>query len=174
MELFQETIRLFELYREEAAKCREANAPLAGCVALASALEAALLIMVRCFPEDIHNFKKTCHSKEFQRPVKDWGLSQLISAAKHLEWLPSSHQDIDQLDPDRAQVGDYVELVRIIRNFVHPSIYLREYVGERITEKHLDLSFTVLDVACAHLASRLKETLEKDRRREGKSGNRTT
>lgn len=158
MERFQETIRLFKLYMQEAHRCREANAPLAGCVILASALEAALLIMCGSFPDEVLLYRQN-HKGESLRPVEEWGLSKLLSLAKELKWLPCSEKNSEEIDPGHALVGDYVELVRVIRNLVHPSIYLKEYAGESLSNKHLDLSFTVLNVACAHLAARLKETL---------------
>lgn len=150
------TLRLFEMYRDEARRCREAGACLAGCVLLASAMEAALLAMVQCFPTDIEQLVNGCNRKELSRPPSEWGLSQLLYVARNLGWLPSAARLEDRFDPDKAAIGDYVEIVRAMRNLVHPCIYLRECPDRTISARHLDLSFRVLDAACSHLAAELE------------------
>jgi len=155
-----EIIALFTFYRDEAERCRQSGAYLASCVLLASALEAALLAMAECFAGEVAEFTRKSKAKELQRPRKEWGLSQLLLVARNLEWLPSSHKEITTLDPHDAKVGDYVEVVRVIRNLIHPAIYLREYPGEAITEKHLDISYKVLELACECLSERLDRALK--------------
>ncbi|HHX29032.1 MAG TPA: hypothetical protein GX716_08525 [Firmicutes bacterium] len=160
-----ETIALFTFYRDEAERCRESGAYLASCVLLASALEAALLAMVECFAHEVAEFTRKFKGKarELSRPRREWGLSQLLLIARHLDWLPSSHCSKGNLDPHEAKVGDYIEVVRVIRNLIHPAIYLREYPGEPITEKHLDISYKVLEIACDCLSDRLESALKAKR-----------
>jgi len=158
-----EILALFAFYRDEAERCRKSGAYLASCVLLASALEAALLAMAECFAGEVAHLRRRSQAKELRRPRKEWGLSQLLVVAKSLEWLPSSHKDVDDLDPHDAKVGDYVEVVRVIRNLIHPGIYLREYPGEAITEKHLEISYKVLEIACECLSQRLERALESRR-----------
>lgn len=153
------TLDLFHRYRDEARRCKDAGAHLAGCVLLASAMEAALLAMVQCFPADVSRIAGRRRSRELSRPSSEWSLSQLQLVARKLNWLPSASNARDRLDPDKAQIGDYVEVVRAIRNLIHPSIYLRECPDKTIGESHLDLSFEVLEKSCA----RLSEALEKAR-----------
>jgi len=158
-----EVVSVFEFYRDEAAKCAEAEACLAGCVLLASALEASLLAMTRCFPEEVEEFVKSSDAKEFSRPPKDWGLSQLLLVAKGLGWLPNSKDESARFDPRRAQVGDLVEVVRMVRNLIHPAIYLREYPGEPLSWKALEVSFGILDAACSCLAAKIEEAMKAKR-----------
>ena len=153
----KKTLELFNLYVDEAQKCRHAGAPLAGSVLLASAMEAALLAMVQCFPDDVGRVVARYRSKELSRPASEWGLSQLLLIARSLDWLPSAGSPEDRLDPRKAGIGDYVEVIRAIRNLVHPSIYLRECPDKSINERHLDLSFRVLEEACDHLSRTLEE-----------------
>jgi len=153
----KKTLELFNLYLDEAQKCRHAGAPLAGSVLLASAMEAALLAMVQCFPGEVGRVVVRYKSKELSRPASEWGLSQLLLIARTLGWLPSAGNPEDRLDPEKAGIGDYVEVIRAIRNLVHPSIYLRECPDKSISEAHLDLSFRVLEEACAHLSRALSE-----------------
>lgn len=156
-----ETVNLFSFYRDEAERCRDSGAYLASCVLLASALEAALLAMSECFSEEVERFAKRSQAKELSRPRSEWGLSQLLLVARSLGWLPSSREDIRSLRTDKAQVGDYVEVVRVIRNLIHPAIYLRECPGEAITQKHLDISYRVLEIACRCLSDRLDLALRR-------------
>lgn len=154
-----DTVKLFALYRDEAERCRSGGAYLASCVFLASALEAALLAMVECFPREVAAFSARSLAKELSRPRAEWGLSQLLLVARGLDWLPSGRQDIRRIEADRAQVGDCVEVVRVIRNLIHPAIYLRECPGENITQKHLDISCKVLELACECLSGELDRAL---------------
>jgi len=156
VERLAETLSLFQLYRDEAWKCGNAGAHLAGCVLLASALEAALLAMAQCFPAEVRRFAARSKAREMARPQSEWGLSQLLLIARSLLWLPSARKADDRQSPGKAQVGDYVEVMRAIRNLVHPSIYMREF-PEKIGREHLDLSFKVLDTACSYLARALEE-----------------
>lgn len=166
-----ETIALFTFYRDEAERCRESGAYLASCVLLASALEAALLAMAECFAREVAEFTRKSRSKELSRPRREWGLSQLLLVARNLNWLPSSRKGIGNLDPHDAKVGDYIEVVRVIRNLIHPAIYLREYPGQAITEKHLEISYRVLEIACECLSGRLESALQ-TKKNEGKKRSR--
>jgi len=166
LEALGKTLELFNLYRDEARKCGDAGAPLAGCVLLGSALEAALLAMVQCFPADVRRVTKHRGSKELSRPVSEWSLSQLLLLARDLGWLPSAVTPDDRLDPGKAQIGDYAEVVRAIRNLLHPSVYLRECPDKDINERHLRFSFEVLDAACSCLSDALSRAAKSIKRQE--------
>ncbi len=159
-ESLAEVLTVFEFYRDEAAKCAEAEACLAGCVLLASALEASLLAMTRCFPEEVQSFIASSNAREFSRPPKDWGLSQLLLVARGLGWLPNSRDERAKYDPNKAQVGDLVDVVRMVRNLIHPAIYMREYPGEPLSWKALEVSFGILDASCSCLAAKLEDALK--------------
>jgi len=151
------TLELFHLYEDEAQRCRDAGACLAGCVLLASAMEAALLAMTQCFPTEVARVVGQHRSKELSRPPSEWSLSQLQLVARSLNWLPSADTLEGRLNPQRAEIGDYVEVIRAIRNLIHPSIYLRECPDKTIGQEHLDLSFQVLLAACSRLSKALEE-----------------
>ena len=160
IENLAKTLELFQLYRDEARRCQDSGAPLAGCVLLGSAMEAALLAMAQCFPSDVHRVAEHRRSKELSRPASEWSLSQLLLIARDLGWLPSAVTPDDRLDPGKAQIGDYAEVVRAIRNLLHPSIYLRECPDKDINERHLQFSFQVLDAACTCLSDALSSANE--------------
>ncbi len=151
MQSLARTLDLFGLYRDEARKCGDAGAPLAGCVLLGSAMEAALLAMAQCFPEDVGRVVARRKSKELSRPASEWSLSQLLLVAHDLGWLPT---------------GDYAEVVRAMRNLLHPSIYMRECPDKAINGKHLRFSFKVLDAACSCLSDALSRAAELIKRQE--------
>jgi hypothetical protein len=167
-------VSLFAFYRDEAERCKAGGAYLASCVLLASALEAALLAMVECFSQEVAAFANRSSARELSRPRSEWGLSQLLLVARNLGWLPSNRRGKRQVETGAAQVGDYVEVVRVIRNLIHPAIYLREYPGEAITEKHLDISYKVLEVACECLSDRLDVALRAAKARPKKHESRAT
>lgn len=169
LDVFQETVRLFHYYTDEAVRCQKADAYLGGCVFLASALEAALLIMVQCYHDEVREVVQRRRTRALARPPSEWGLSQLLTVARELNWLPSTRtpgqrpcrknpRSSDHIT-ENAWIGDYVEVVRFIRNLIHPSIYLRQYCGEPVTDRMLDLSFKILDQACSHLRYTLCQSL---------------
>ncbi len=158
-ETLAEVLKVFELYKDEAAKCAEADACLAGCVLLASALEASLLAMTRCFPVEVARFAASSKARELGRPASDWGLSQLLTVARGLRWLPESEETQARMDPERAQVGDLVDVIRMVRNLIHPAIYLKDYEGERLDSRALEVSFRILDASCSSLTARLEDAL---------------
>jgi hypothetical protein len=159
IERLSRTLDLFHLYRIESRKCKEAGAHLAGCVLLGSALEAALLAMVQCFPPEVGNVASR-FPRELSRPPSEWSLSQLLLVARELGWLPTASAPSDRLDPSKAEIGDYAEVVRAIRNLLHPSIYLRECPDKAISQGHLEFSFRVLDEACSCLHDALAHAQE--------------
>lgn len=130
-------------------------------------MEAALLAMAQCFPGDVRRVIEQRRSKELSRPASEWSLSQLLLLARDLGWLPTAESPGDRLDPGKAQIGDYAEAIRAIRNLLHPSIYLRECPDKAIDEKHLRFSFQVLDAACSCLSDALSaaaRTMERQER----------
>ena len=165
---------LFAFYRDELSGARLEARIWQLRPFLASALEAALLAMVECFSQEVAAFANRSSARELSRPRSEWGLSQLLLVARNLGWLPSNRRGKRQVETGAAQVGDYVEVVRVIRNLIHPAIYLREYPGEAITEKHLDISYKVLEVACECLSDRLDVALRAAKARPKKHESRAT
>jgi hypothetical protein len=61
----------------------------------------------------------------------------------------------------KARIGDYTEELRKTRNLVHPGRYVREHSPRRITAKHLERSFEILDIAVDHLEHKLHDSIRK-------------
>ena len=152
-------LRLQRLYHREARKCEKAKAYLAGCVMLGAALEAGLVAMVHCFPDEAARAEGVPHVKGEVKPLLQWTLAELLRVAKNVGWLPAGLQLAEAWDHKRAHIGDHAEVVRVLRNLVHPASFLSEHSGKRITSRHLAHAFEVLEVAQDHLHHKLIESL---------------
>jgi len=152
---YEEVLRLARVYQREAEKCREGKAYLAGCILIGAAFEAALLSMAHCFEEDVYAWKGVS-----AKPLMKWSLAELLNAAKQLGWLPSRLSPDEEFDSKRAQIGDYAEAVRQIRNFVHPARYVDDFQGKRVTKRYLETSFEIVETATDHLMYKVGEFLQ--------------
>lgn len=63
-------------------------------------------------------------------------------------------------------LGSAMEVVRDMRNLLHPSIYMRECQDKAINGQHLRFSFKVLDAACSCLSESLSRAAESITRQE--------
>jgi len=124
---------------------------------VAAALEAALVNMVECYPEEARSCAKAPRGN---KAFTQWSLAELLDVAKCVGWLPARliprH---DEFDSEKALVGDYAEVVREIRNLVHAGRYVTDYRDIDVTNEHLALSFDVLDGVLDHLLARLGDSL---------------
>ena len=165
---FNEVLRLQRLYYGQALKCEAAKAYLAGCVMLGAALEAALIAMVCCYPDEATACRGLPHQKGSIKPLRQWRLAELLSIAKQLSWLPAGLQLDESWSSKRAKIGDYAEVVRMLRNMVHPIAYLTEHRGRRVTSKHLANSFHILEAAVhGHLVAKVHASLRRKMQEEG-------
>lgn len=73
--------------------------------------------------------------------------------------MPSGLSLEDEWDDAKAQIGDYGEVIRQIRNLVHPARYASDFSRKRITERYLDSSFEILDIAQDYLMNKIGQSL---------------
>ncbi len=156
---FRELLRLQTFYRKEADRCRKSRAYFAGCVMLGAALEACLLGMVICCPDDIQSYASVPFSRGRPKPPLKWSLAELLAVAKEAEWLPAHLKLDEDFDSDRAHVGDYAEVVRMTRNLLHAGNYIVEYEGARVRKAHYDMALETLEVASDYLLARISDAL---------------
>jgi hypothetical protein len=166
-EEFNQLQHTISTYRRETAKCRKAGAYLAGCVMAAASLEALLLGMVQCFPEEALSAPSCPKRRTGPKKLRQWGLSELLAVARELTWLPAELTRQDEFDTNRAAIGDYTEVVRQIRNLVHPVRYLEEMPQKRFTKKYLEMTENIIAVASEHLCDRLAAAILKDNPEDG-------
>jgi hypothetical protein len=158
----KELLRLYRFYYREAERCSQAKAYYAGCVMLGAACEAALLGMVDCTSEAVRR-EPEAGKILGKKAVEQLSLADLLAIAEAMGWLPRA------LDPRRdatfsnrrAQVGDYVDVLRMIRNLIHPGKWMSDQHGTRITRRYLDYCFDVVDVIRDRIVRELVAVIEK-------------
>ncbi len=150
-DIFNDVLRLARLYQREAERCQESKAYLAGCVMIGAAFEASLLAFANCYPEEALGSVAAPRRKRTIKPLIDWSLAELLAVAKECNWLPSALSLNDEWDEAKAKIGDYGEVIRQIRNLVHPARYALDWPRKRITKNIWKLTFKILDVANEYL-----------------------
>lgn len=161
--------KLMEQYEEEAKKCKDAGAILAGCAIQAAAMEAALLAMAYCCEEEMRvtdTFRRV--GKE---DLREWDLKELLDLASDMKWLPTSLRlgeiaRLSGVEPDQAlKKGDVVyfaDVVREVRNMIHPGRYLRLWSGIEVTKGYLDSVEETVKVVYDHLNNQLESMITSD------------
>ena len=131
----QEYWRLYRMYLREARRCERANAYLAGCVMLGSALETLLSLMVEVFADDAEKTGKIPTKKGRPKSLVDWDLGELLRVAKAAKWLPAALELSDEWNSRKARIGDHAEIVRMVRNLAHPGRYRKDHFRGRFTRR---------------------------------------
>lgn len=162
-------LSIIESYQEEAEKCRGANAYLAGSVMLGAALEASLLGMAKCYTEEVKKTKTYSSKKE---PNLDkWNLIDHLKVARKLDWIPSELPlnkvaRESGIDPDEAlkygDLGYFADVMREIRDMLHPGRYLRIWSGVKVTKKFLETSYEVVELVQDFLLKKLEDSIRQE------------
>lgn len=153
----KELHRLSTFYWKEALRCEEAKAYLAGCVILGSALETLLILMVNCYPEEA-----AATGQLPKKKLLGWDLADLLKVAKAADWLPSR-----LANHKKAQIGDYAEVVRMIRNLAHPGRYTKDHFRGKVTQKYLQRQFEIVLLCRDWLVDRNDRALLQHMKEEG-------
>jgi hypothetical protein len=152
--------RLLGVYKRETERCRKAKACLAGCVISGAELETALLMMVNAFPDEATATGKVPRRNKAVKPLLQWNLAELRQVARAAGWLPSALEyGKDDWNAKIAEIGDYAELVRELRNFAHPARYLEDHYRKRITQKHLEYVIEIINDVADWLYARIARSL---------------
>ena len=163
----KEFYRLSRFYWKEAVRCEEAKAYLAGCVMLGSALEALLILMVNCYPEESAATGQLPKKNGKTKPLLDWDLSALLRVAKAAGWLPTGLALGEGWSQKKARIGDYAEVVRMVRNLAHPARYREDHFRSRVTQKYLQRQFEVVLLCRDWLLDRNNKALLEHMKEEG-------
>jgi len=163
----KELYRLQRLYWREALRCGESNAYLAGCVMLGSALETMLILMVNIYSDEVEQTGKVPMKKGKPKPLLDWKFIELLRVAKAASWLPSQLDLNEDWNSRKARIGDYAEVVRMVRNLVHPASYAADHYRQRITRKYLRWQFEAVLHCLDWLAERNSKSLLEHMKAEG-------
>jgi hypothetical protein len=162
---FDFLLEILNVYRDQALKCKKVRAYLAGCVFLGSALEAGLLAMTKTSSSQVRRSQKYLNRPKKDRNVDEWGLFDLLELARELRWIPS---ELPMGKVARASgisakkalangdLGYFADVVREIRNLVHPGVYVREMKNVKITKSYYEFCYEIT----AHVFDFLRQKLE--------------
>ena len=169
----KELWRLQRFYWKEAIRCEDAKAYLAGCVMLGSALETILILMIDLSADETQKTGKFPTSKGKPKPLLKRDLADLLKVAKAAGWLPTALDLNSDWNWRKAKVGDYAEVVRMMRNLAHPARYRQDHTGRRVTNKYLQRQFEIV-LACRdwladHNNRELLKHLEEEEKKAGSS-----
>jgi hypothetical protein len=143
----RELYRLSRIYWREARRCGRAGAHLAGCVMLGSALETLLILMVNVFTDEAEATGRIPTRKGMPKPLLEWELGELLRVAKAAKWLPTSDNPNHHFHLKKAKIGDFAELVRMVRNLAHPARYRKDHSGRRVTARYLRRQFDLVEIS---------------------------
>ncbi len=160
---FNELMRLIRMYLKEAKKCQDAKSYLAGCVMVGGAMEGVLTAAVSMFPQEVKVSKRLPRDGKQQiKSVLDWSLSQLLIVAEDIAWLPRKLSWEDIFQDKNAEIGDYAERVRVIRNLAHPARYIKDHSSRRVTKIYLEHLFEIFDAVTAVILDKVYADLRRE------------
>lgn len=165
----KELLGMIEDWRREADNCRTVGAYLAGCVMLGATLEASLLAMSKCYSDEVKGTKTYSLKKE---PDLDrWNLIDYLRVARELNWIPSklALEKVAResgVDPEEAlkngDVGYFADVVREIRDMLHPGRYLRLFTGVKVTKDFLDTCYETVNTVQDLLFDKLVDSIRNE------------
>ncbi len=144
---FARLVHLIGRFDKEAQRCAKVRAYYAACVLQAAVLEGLLMALCDGYVQGVSGYLSAM--PERQRPkgqITNWTLDQLIKVALALNWLPIRR---GQRGP--RKIGDWLSLVKELRNLVHPGKHLRDYPNVRLRKAHFTDSFSIVRAATDHL-----------------------
>ena len=80
--------RIYKLYWREARRSQDADAHLAACIMLGSALETLLILMINTYSEEAFATGKWPTRSGDRKPLLDLSLVELLRIVKGAGWLP--------------------------------------------------------------------------------------
>jgi hypothetical protein len=166
-ERFERLQEIILSYRSEVERCRKAKAFLAGTVMLGAEVEGLLLAMMELYSAEVQqNLLVRKISKKYEKKGKksyyDWSFFDLLKIAKDMGWLPSSLSPSDGFSEEKAEIGDYIEIVRTARNLVHPGLWAREYPEIEIKKEDIENYLYILEVARTWLRNKVVESIREE------------
>jgi hypothetical protein len=170
-EQYNEVLRLAGTYYREAHRCKDGKAYLAGCIVIGAALEASLLAFANCYPGEARSSTVAPTKGGTIKPLAKWSLAELLAVAKEQGWLPSSLSLDEEWNGKKAQIGDWAEELRKIRNIIHPVRHMLDLPRKRITKRYLEGAFEIFEVATDYLLNKIYESLRSAVEVDNEDGN---
>lgn len=155
-------LKLINGYDREVRRCAKVRAYHAACILLGAQLEGMLLAICDMYPKEVRKwFRQQPPKQRPQNAIDQWRLDSLSRVARDLGWLPTRSSS---RAPRKA--GDWIDLLRELRNLVHPGKHLRDYPKIRIGKLHLSDAEVVFGAANRWLLSKVTTDLQRAMQRE--------
>jgi len=177
-ERFDTLLEILELYKSEADRCEKSRAYLSGCVVLGAALEAGLLATATCYRSQVR--RAVTYRRLKGMPLEKWGLFDLLGLARELKWVPSqlplgTSARVSSLTPDKAlkekDVAYFADIVRELRNTIHPGKYWRQWKGLKIKKRHFEFCYEMTEIVFEHLYQKLASSITDALTKESRARN---
>ncbi len=68
-------------------------------------------------------------------------------------WLPAALALSGTFSHRRAKIGNYAQILRMIRNIVHPFRFINDFPGKRVTERYFSFSLEIFEVVSGALSN---------------------
>ena len=150
---FAELLRVMEIYDDEAHKCLASGAYLAACAMLGAELEAVLLLVASVHTEEVEESPVRPQRGGKPRPMLSWKFWELLRVARDLGWLPSDWSIEIDADGRLIRANDHADLVRRVRNLMHPARYIQDIPGGQVNEADLDICYRIVEEVIDHLGT---------------------
>ena len=150
-----ELLRTIDRYDHETDLCAENGAWLAGCLLAASQLEAVLLATASTYAEEVFSYLSHPGSRRRPKSLIELNLRELLNIAAELGWLPSHLLEHEGDDGHIARPGYYADMVRRVRNCIHPGRVIRYRQGGWFDEADLARCYRILEDVIDHLGAKL-------------------
>lgn len=145
----EERLRMVQAqFDKEASASAEVGAFHAAATMVGAAIEAALL--VRCVRSSDAAIRAVSRLPQQQRPrrrePRDWSFAELTRVASAAGWLPEFDVPAGIILSDKL-----IDMVRDLRNMVHPAVHLRNGITTRIVRAKYEDARAVYDLLARHL-----------------------
>jgi len=109
---------------------------------LGATVEAMLIAVINLFYDEV---RQVVIAKKWKlEELLKWDLGRLLEVAKDAKLLPEKLNLHPKMDSRAVKDPIPTDVIREVRNLVHPGRYLRERGGKEITQEELD----TLDATC--------------------------
>jgi hypothetical protein len=154
---FNNLQELLVRYERETRACARARAYYAGCIMLGATLEGSLLAMCHMFQDETRAaISALPKEKQPNGRLLRWDLNHLIPIARGAAWLPAREKGRGP-----HKIGDWVEMLRDLRNLVHLGRHVREYPKVRLRAAVFHNAREVFETANDWILDRLYKDIRK-------------
>lgn len=167
---FECLLDILKTYHDQAVRSEKCRAYLAGCVFLGAAIEGGLLATSKCYPSQVRQSLKYRSKRKKDRNLDKWGFLDLLELGRELRWIPSR---IPMGKIARASgitvksalangdLGYFADVVREIRNLVHPGVYVRKMRNVKIAKSYYRFCYDVEDIVFGYLYRKLEISIRR-------------